>query len=117
MQLPIQITFRGLDSSDAIESMIRERALRLERFHDRIVRCHVVVDVPHRRHRKGRQFAVRLDITTPTGEIAVTRDPTDDHSRENFSVAVRDAFNAAARRLEDEVRRHRGDVKDHGIVV
>lgn len=102
-----------MDPSDAIESMIRERSARLERFHDRIMRCHVVVDMPHRHQRKGRLYAVRIDITTPTGEIAVTRDPSDDHSHEDFSVVVRDAFNAASRRLEDEVRRRRGDVKAH----
>lgn len=102
-----------MDPSEAIESMIRERSARLERFHDRIVRCHVVVDVPHRHQRKGRLYAVRVDITTPTGEIAVTRDPQGDHSHEDLNVVVRDAFDTAARRLEDEVRRRRGDVKAH----
>jgi cold shock CspA family protein/ribosome-associated translation inhibitor RaiA len=113
MQLPLQITFRGMGPSDAIESLIRERAARLERFHDRIMRCHVVVELPHQHQRKGGHFAVRIDITTPTGEIAVTHDPKLDHSHEDFNVVVRDAFNTAARRLEDEVRRHRGDVKTH----
>lgn len=104
MQLPLQITFRGMDPSEAIESMIRERAARLERFHDRVVRCHVIVDVPHRHHRKGRLYAVRVDVTTPTGEIAATRDPSLDHSHQDFNVVVRDAFDAIARQLEDEVR-------------
>ncbi len=36
-----------------------------------------------------------------------------DHSHEDVYVAVRDAFNAAARRLEDHARRMRGDVKTH----
>jgi ribosomal subunit interface protein len=102
-----------MDHSDAIEAVIRERAARLERFHDRIVRCHVVVDVPHRHQRKGRLFAVRLDLTTPTGELVVKRDPPEDHSHEDFYVVVRDAFDAMARQLEDEVRRRRGDVKTH----
>ncbi len=113
MQIPLQITFRGMDPSEAIEALVRERSLRLERFHDRITRCHVVVDLPHRHHRKGRLYAVRIDITTPTGEIAVSRDPPLDHSHEDINVVVRDAFNAAARQLEDEVRQRRGDVKTH----
>jgi ribosomal subunit interface protein len=99
--------------SEAIESMIRERVARLERFHDRIVRCHVVVDMPHRHHRKGRLYAVRVDVTTPTREIVATRDPPLDHSHEDFNVVVRDAFDSIARQLEDEVRRRRGDVKTH----
>jgi ribosome-associated translation inhibitor RaiA len=95
--------------SEAIESTIRERAARLERFHQRINRCHVVIDIPHRHHRKGGHYAVRIDITTPTREISVTRDPPADHSHEEFNVALRDAFDAATRQLEDEVRRVRGD--------
>ncbi|HEX7670990.1 MAG TPA: HPF/RaiA family ribosome-associated protein [Polyangiaceae bacterium] len=113
MEIPFQLTFRGMSSSEAVESMIRERASRLERFHDRIVRCHVVVDVPHRHRSKGRLFSVRIDITTPTGEIAVTREPQHDLSHEDFNAVVRDAFDAAARQLEDEARRRRGDVKTH----
>ena len=113
MQIPLQITFRGMDHSDAIESVIRQRAARLERFHDRITRCHVVVDVPHRHHHKGHHYAVRLDITTPTGEVAVTRDPALNDSHKDIHAVIRDAFDAAARQLEDEVRRRRGDVKTH----
>jgi ribosomal subunit interface protein len=103
-----------MDSSPAIEDNIRERAARLERFHDRITRCHVTVDVPHRHQTKGKLFAVRIDITTPAREIAVTRAPSADHTHEDFRAVLRDAFNAAARQLEDDVRRRRGDVKTHG---
>jgi ribosomal subunit interface protein len=113
MQIPLQITFRGMEPSDAIETVIRERAARLEHFHSRIVRCHVVLDVPHRHQRKGRLYAVRLAVTTPTGELVVKRDPPENHSHEEFYVVVRDAFDAMARQLEDEVRKRRGDVKAH----
>lgn len=102
-----------MDPSEAVESLIRERVGRLERFEDRIIACHVVVDVPHRHQAKGRHFAVRLDIATPDGEIAVTRDPAQDGSHEEMSIVVRDAFDAARRILEDDARRRRGDVKTH----
>ena len=75
MQVPLQITFRGMSPSLAIESLIRERSTRMERFNDRIIHCHVIIDVPHRRSRKGKQFAVHLDITTPSRPIAISRDP------------------------------------------
>ena len=113
MQIPLQITFHEMDPSDAIDAAIRKHVSKLERFHDRITRCHVTIDVPHRRHRNGRLYAVRIAITTPTGEIAVTRDPDADHSHEEMSVVIRDAFDAATRQLEDEARRARGDVKTH----
>jgi ribosome-associated translation inhibitor RaiA len=113
VQLPLQITFRGMAPSDAIESVIRERAAKLERFHGRIMRCHVTVDVPHRHHHKGRLYAVRIDLTTPTGEIAVTRNPSDDSAHEDLHAVVRDAFDAVVRQLQDQVRYRRGDVKAH----
>ena len=114
MEFPLQITFRGMDQSDAATSMIRERAERLERFHHRIISCHVVVDMPHRHQSTGREFAVRIDITTPTGEIAVTHDHGRNGKHEELGIVVRDAFDAATRQLEDETRRRRGDVKTHG---
>lgn len=108
MQVPLRITFRGMASSPAVEDAIRERVMHLEHFHDRITRCHVTLDVPHRHRSKGRLFAVRLDITTPDREIAVTRDPPLDHTHEDFNVVLRDAFDAAVRQLEADVRRRRG---------
>jgi cold shock CspA family protein/ribosome-associated translation inhibitor RaiA len=113
MQIPLQITFHGMGPSAAIETAVRDRVAHLERFHPRITRCHVTVDEPHRHQRKGRMRAVRIDITTPTGEIAVSRGPHHDASHEDFNAVLRDAFAAAARQLEDEVRRRRGDVKTH----
>lgn len=107
MQIPLQITFRGMSPSPAIESLIRRRSARMERFNDRIIHCHVVVDVPHRRSRKGNQVAVHLDITTPTGPIVISRDPGTGRAHDEADIAVRDAFDAATRRLEDETRRHR----------
>lgn len=107
MQVPLQITFRGMSPSPAIESLIRRRSTRMERFNDRIIHCHVIIDVPHRHSRKGNQFAVHLDITTPTGPIAISRDPGVGEAHHALDVAVRDAFHAATRRLEDEARRHR----------
>jgi hypothetical protein len=51
---------------------------------------------------------VHIDITTPGGSVVLTRDPSDrDH--EQFTVVVRDAFDAVARQLEEEARRRRGD--------
>jgi ribosome-associated translation inhibitor RaiA len=108
MQVPLQITFRGMDHSDAVEAMIRERAGRLERFNRDIIRCHVTVDQPHRHRTTGRAFSVHIDITTPGGSVVLTHDPSDrDH--EQFAAVVRDAFDAATRQLEEEARRRRGD--------
>jgi ribosomal subunit interface protein len=115
MQLPLQITFKNVDSTETIEASIRNHAARLDRFFDRIMRCHVVVAAPQRRQRKGRLYNVRINLTIPQHEIVVNREPRLDHAHEDVEVAIRDAFNAAARQLEDYARRMRGDVKAHPV--
>ena len=107
MQIPLQITYRGLTSSPAVDALIQERAHRLERFAGRIVRCHVIVGVPHRHHRNGWHYSVHLDLTTPLGSVIVTRDPSPGSSPQDLGLVVRDAFEAAQRQLEEETRRRR----------
>lgn len=110
MQTPLQITFRNIPRSDAVEARIRDKAAKLEKFHPRIMSCHVVVEEADRHRRQGKQFTVRLDIRVPGHELAIDRD-----HHEDIYVALRDAFDAAARRLEELVRSDRGDVKAHAI--
>jgi ribosomal subunit interface protein len=114
MQLPLQISFRNMDASDMVEARIREKAAKLDRFADRIMSCRVVVEAPNRRGHKGKLYHVRIDMTVPGGgEIVVNREAPENHAHEDVYVAVRDAFNAAARQLEDSTRKRRGDVKAH----
>ena len=102
--MSLQITFRHMDPSPAIEARIRGRAEELVQFYDRITSCRVVVECRHRRHQQGKLFSVSIDLTIPGREIVVGRDPGANHAHEDAHVAVRDAFDALRRRLEDEVR-------------
>ena len=114
MQLPIQITFRDMEPSDAVEANIRERATRLDRFYDHIMSCRVVVESPHAHHHKGRLFQVKVDVTVPDGELTVNHGHHHkDHSHEDVYVAIRDAFAALRRQLEDYVQKRRGKTKRH----
>jgi ribosome-associated translation inhibitor RaiA len=111
MEAPLNITFHDLDKSEAIETRIRERAERLEERFGRIVSCTVTLASPNRRRRKGNLFSCSVDVSIPGAEIVASRNPDDDHSHESVHVAIRDAFNAAERRLEDAVRKMRGEIK------
>lgn len=111
--IPLEISFRNLDPSAALEARIRERAAKLEKFCDRITRCRVMVEAPHKHHHKGKLYHVRIDVTVPGREIVVQRDPGDHEAHEDAYVAVRDAFNAVARQLEDYMRQRRGNIKTH----
>jgi ribosome-associated translation inhibitor RaiA len=106
MSIPVQITFRGMSPMPSIGSLIEERSSRLERFSDRIIRCRVIVGIPHRHHRNGRRYSVHLDIATPLGNVIVTREPLT-ATGEELDVAIRDAFDTATRQLEEEGRRRR----------
>jgi cold shock CspA family protein len=113
MDLPLQITWRGITPSPAVEADIREKAVKLEQFHDHIVSIRAVVEAPHQKHHKGNLFHVSLDIKVPGKELAVARGPAEHHAHEDVYVAVRDAFDAARRTLQDHMRVRRGDVKHH----
>ena len=113
MTISVQVTFKGMDPSPALEARIREKAAHLERFESDILRCHVTVEAPHRHHRQGRLYDVRIEVFVPRGDVVVVRQSTQDHAHEDPFVAVRDAFNAAVRQLEDHVRGLGGQVKHH----
>jgi ribosomal subunit interface protein len=115
MQRPLQVTFRDMPPSEAVEAKIRERAAKLDRYYDRIMSCRVVVEAPHGRHHQGKLYHVRIDLTVPQGELLVSREPAEHHAHEDVYVALRDAFDAAQRRLADYARRQRGDVKTREV--
>jgi hypothetical protein len=102
MQTPLQITFRGLGPSEAIEEDLRRRVAGLERKHPRITRCHVIVDLPHRHHQKGNHFVIHIDLSTPLGELSVTHDPPESETHGDFKAVIRDAFAAALRQLASQ---------------
>ena len=131
MIIPVQITFRNVASTPEVEAKIRAHAQKLERFYTRIKSCRVLIEAPARHRQKGYSFHVRIDLTVPEGEIVVKREPAlypkgkdigDDRrrkpmetrpERKHLAVAIREAFHAARRRLEDHARQKRADVKTH----
>lgn len=115
MQRPLQITFRGMGHSDAIEHHIRAKAADLERMYEHITGCHVIVEAPHHRRHQGNIYSVRLDIHVPDGELVISRERRGHHAHEDVYVAIRDSFDAAVRQLEDYARRRRGEAKRHEV--
>lgn len=137
MEIPVQITFRNIPPSEAIEKNIREKTSKLASFYGRITSCRVIVEAPHQHHHKGKAYEVRIDLTVPGDEIVITHAPTrlsamklneSEGFEEKFAethgptkhaahadvyVAIRDAFNAAGRKLRDYARRQSGAVKTH----
>jgi ribosomal subunit interface protein len=108
MQIPLQITTRDVEQSEALEARIREKAKKLDEFFNHIVSCRVVVEKEHKHQSQGKHFNVRIDIGVAGGEIAINREHAED-----VYVALRDAFDAAKRKVGDYAHKLRGDVKTH----
>ena len=108
MEIPLQLKVRDMTLKEETENKIRNRVQKLGKVFDRITHCRVVVEAPHRHHKKGRLCQVSIYLTVPGNELVIKREPNTD-----LRVAIRDAFDVARRRLEDYSQRLRGDVKNH----
>lgn len=131
MIIPLQISFRNMKPSETVEARVREEVAKLETFYNGIMHCRVVVERPHRHHRSGELYHVRIDMTVPGAELVVKREPSlhaslrqGDAEKQQKSyeahaahkdvfVVIRDAFKEARRQLQDYARRIRGQTKAH----
>jgi ribosomal subunit interface protein len=108
MQVPAQIVYHGFERSDALDAAVHDKLAHLERFSSDLTGCRVVLDLGHRHKHQGHPFGVHIVLTLPGRELIVDR-----VEHEDVYVALRDAFDAMKRQLEDAVRQRRGDVKRH----
>jgi len=113
MQIPLQITFHHGPPSRALEANIRQLVDELETFFDGIVSCRVSIEAPNHHHHQGQLYRVHIEIGVPGTHIIVGRSPDEHAAHADAYIALRDAFRAARRQLEDYVRHLRGDVKSH----
>jgi len=104
MQIPLQVTFEGSDPSETVRAAIEREVERLEKHNRHIIGCRVAVIAPSHKHRHGSGFNVHISLTVPPHEsVIVNHDPSDDkrYAHEHIEVAVKDAFAAARRQLDD----------------
>lgn len=114
MQRPVQLIWRHMRASEAVEQRVRELAARLERFDSRITGCVVVLEAPSPHHRQsGSQYRVRVELAVPGARLFVGRDPVTSGAHADLHAAVNLAFREARRQLEEHARRVAGRVKAH----
>ena len=107
MQTPLQITFRNIQKSEAVENHVRERVTKLEKFCPRITGCHVALEAPHRHKKHGHHYRVRIDLAVPGDELVVSRDQAAKRTHEDLYAAVDATFDGTRRMIEDHVQRQR----------
>ena len=108
MQSTLKITSRDFDLPDWLDAELREKAAKLERYYNDIIDCEVAIHAPVGHHQKGGPYNVRIDLQVKGAELAVSN-----QTAENLQAAVRDAFAAAQRQLEDYSRKMRRETKRH----
>jgi ribosomal subunit interface protein len=113
MTLSVQVTFHGLPHSESLERHVRSRVDKLETVAARITGCDVALEMPHRHARHGEHYRVRINVVLPGGQVVVARSPDEAKTYEDVYAAIDSAFDDTGRRLQDFVRRQRGDVKPH----
>ena len=111
MRVTPEISFRNFEATNGIRDLINEEVAKLETFYDRIIGCSVMMEVPHRRHEEGNLYHVRVRMTIPGRQLVVSRDPSGHHAHADPYLAVRDAFAAMRRRLDEYAQKRRGKVK------
>lgn len=113
--LPLQITFRGIEPSEAVEARIRSKVDELERLFHHLINCRVVIELANNRHHKGKTYNTRIYVGVPGQEIVVTNDHPKDQGHEIVYDAIADAFQAAEKRLKTYAAKLEGDVKSHEV--
>ena len=114
MELPLQISFRNMEPSPAVETRVREKAEKLAQYFHHLTSCRVVVEAPHRHHRKGKIYHVKIEMGVPRKpELVVSNEREENHAHEDVYIAIRDAFSTAERRLRDYAGQLQGKTNRH----
>lgn len=114
MKIPAEITYRNVEKTEAVESLVQEKIEKLEQVCNYINSCHIAIEKAHENPKSGSPYRVRLDITVPPGhELAVDCNPGEGNQYDPLEAVIRSAFEAARRQLIELVERQREKVKVH----
>lgn len=94
MRTPNSVVYRNLDASEALNTVIDKKFNRLNKFAKHIQHGRVVLDAPHKHKHKGRDYRASIELEVEGQPITICQDSPSIH------IAVRDAFNAAERKLK-----------------
>lgn len=114
MQVPLEITFRGMNHSAAVEGWVNERAAKLDKIYNNIISCRVAVEKPQSHQKSGSSYRIRVEIYVPhKHQIIVKREAGEGDMHDNLYLVIKDAFEAALRQLKALKEKQRNEIKTH----
>src|SRR6056297_1337693 len=127
MRKPLEITYRNVSKSDAIETLIQQKADKLNRLHDSIIGCRVSVEKPQEYQKSGNKYRVRIDLRLPPGkQLVARRESGKGEMHEGLRKVINDAFQSMERQLKkikgkqedhNKIQANRPDTEEEAIVV
>ncbi len=118
MQVPLEISYRNIRKTDAIETLVRNKVEKLEKICDNITSCRTAIEKPQKAINGGNPFRVRISVRIPHGkEIVYTKEPGEGDKDHNLDTVIRDSFERMGRKLKSAAQKQRNEVKSHGTQV
>jgi ribosome-associated translation inhibitor RaiA len=107
MTIPVQITYRDIERSDALDARVRAHLEKLEGLAKTLTKCRFVLESPHRHHLHGRDYHVRIEMDVPGRTLTVESSPDGARGPADVHAAVDHAFVQAERALTEHMhQRH-----------
>jgi ribosome-associated translation inhibitor RaiA len=101
MSETIEVSFHGIEKSDAVEQQVRDRIAKLKKYFGRMTSCRVAIEVPQRTPEKPKVYQVKIEIGVPRrAPVVVSHERTGSHASVELPRAIRDAFEAALRKVD-----------------
>jgi ribosomal subunit interface protein len=110
--LPVQITIRDIPGSATLETHIRTKSEKIKQFYTNLTSCRIVVEFEQKHKHRGKLYNIRIDVMVPGKELVTTK-----KSDEDVYVAIRDAFDAIIRQLDNYSHKRHGRVKKHNDIM
>ena len=101
MNAPVEVHFHGIQRSEAIDQRVRDKVAKLEKHFERMTSCRVVLEATQRTALKPKVYCIKIEIGVPRQRpIVVCHERVGSHASEELTMALRDAFEAALRKVD-----------------
>ena len=115
MQIPAEIAFHNIESSESIEEAIRDHIARLERIYDRMTTCRVRVDQRNQNSSGSIPPVVHIEISVPGGGDIVVAHEAGHLQRKFQAPDLRNAINEAFRIAEMRLAKYKDKLTDRTV--